>query len=1230
MQGYLRISLITVLATVAIGTCGGTFLQPLSTTQAFAQSAEEQNAAQKIEQKRKKIELHPENFSGGDVGNAIGTVTAVSSVGGNTVIAYAQEFEEGVIVYSDDFGAVRISTAIWNKWQSLALQQTGDGSNLFNYIGVPINDYTWQDSYQDGRFERGCILIESGPSKHIVYGDIYTRYLDVAKDIGLPVSEEQAGPNQGRYQAFTNGEIYWKADTGAFVVQGATLDRWKVQGGAGGAALGYPLSDTGPLIVEDNDGNPITIGTVTLFEKGAVYESSYGTWEVTDEIFFGYKETGGPSGWLGVPVSGIGTNADGYSYQDFENGVLVDYRPDADLNHWAVLPFGALEFYLTRLQGDGDDCMSTPFGSLCGSQDIYAYLDIYTPDGHVVDERFPNSGCYGSSKDVGWPVTITSAVHSDFIADVSLEVWDDDDSSGNDHLGTLHATYSIDNLWGVTEDENGMRRNGDAGAVFSIRTKDLPYNPENFWKYMFWPFENFSTDELTYDQYAATFTDVETDEDWWLHPFNALWFKLYKGVAANGNCFGMGLESIYAQHGWSPYSEPINRYYPEIRELEPDPIQHAGLINELNIKQGYQLGTNMVLWTLGMVASGATHDPHLNYTGAATAAAIGDHPLISIFDDYLFGSGHSVRPYLFDEFTECSDGGPGCSRIYIADSNYPYPHAKEKNGEVVEKNFIEINHVLNTFEYRNYSGGFFTGGRMFWQPSILFTQSQVTPFGAAFELIKNGWFILVGSEGRANQITDDTGKTFFKPGLSGPPTKWADIRNSTDADRLANLAPVMVSNGSSSTMPMQLYAGQGIGASIETEIVPAANVPDGEIYEAVFESGKISSVIKSPGTEGKPDSLTAHNIGDKGKAVSFGIPSDGVAKNITWTIAGPDKQVWAELSNMKIVPGQNLKIKVTNRGYDLVYENDGPGTTADLSVHSGAGSDIVHVGQIEIDPDQSGTLQYLLPVTTITVTGQNYGENDWLLDSVTITLSVQDFSSKGIEVIQYSKNNMSTWEEGDPGENPLEFIYGDVYEDEGATTLYYRSRDYVGNEEEPKSEDFKIDTRNPVVNIAGDQTIHTRIEPFLVDFTVNDPIPGSGIQTTAANLDGTAVTDGETIDLFWFSLGTHTLTVTGKDYAGRSTTESIVFEVNATLESLAEIIRELRRRSEIDSNGIMKSMLAKVRAALKSSDAGRRKTAENQLKALLNELRAQSGKHISDRGAEMLSSDVNYVINNLP
>src|SRR5207248_411963 len=148
--------------------------------------------------------------------------------------------------------------------------------------------------------------------------------------------------------------------------------------------------------------------------------------------------------------------------------------------------------------------------------------------------------------------------------------------------------------------------------------------------------------------------------------------------------------------------------------------------------------------------------------------------------------------------------------------------------------------------------------------------------------------------------------------------------------------------------PSQMFAGQGVGATHTYDVLLAPDLGDGTPCEATFESGKLSSYFAIPGTTDKPDSITAHDIGGPNKAISLSIPPDSETKAITWTIAGPEKQRWAELTELTMVPGQTITLAVENTGWVLIMTNAGPPTSAHLRVKGGPTEEPVNRGTLDI------------------------------------------------------------------------------------------------------------------------------------------------------------------------------------------------------------------------------------------------------------------------------------------
>ncbi|MBI5894428.1 MAG: hypothetical protein HZB79_12445 [Deltaproteobacteria bacterium] len=67
----------------------------------------------------------------------------------------------------------------------------------------------------------------------------------------------------------------------------------------------------------------------------------------------------------------------------------------------------------------------------------------------------------------------------------------------------------------------------------------------------------------------------------------------------------------------------------------------------------------------------------------------------------------------------------------------------------------------------------------------------------------------------------------------------------------------------------------------------------------------------------------------------------------------------------------------------------------------------------------------------------------------------------------------------------------------------------------------------------------------------------------------------------------------------------------------------------ITNAGIEQSLIAKLNAAEKAINKGKKQTAENQLNAFINEVNAQKDKHIKENAVKILIEDAEYLINHL-
>jgi ABC-type transporter Mla subunit MlaD len=77
------------------------------------------------------------------------------------------------------------------------------------------------------------------------------------------------------------------------------------------------------------------------------------------------------------------------------------------------------------------------------------------------------------------------------------------------------------------------------------------------------------------------------------------------------------------------------------------------------------------------------------------------------------------------------------------------------------------------------------------------------------------------------------------------------------------------------------------------------------------------------------------------------------------------------------------------------------------------------------------------------------------------------------------------------------------------------------------------------------------------------------------------------------------------------------------------LVGQLLAAGSIDNAGNANSLTSKLDAAAQQIAKGNTKAAINQLNALLNELNAQAGKHITQQADDLLQAGVLYLISNL-
>jgi uncharacterized protein with LGFP repeats len=186
-------------------------------------------------------------------------------------------------------------------------------------LGKPTSDHVC--GLRDGGCRRtyagGAIYWSLRTGAHVVRGAILQRWLQLgghAGALGYPTGDDVAVPG-GFKTDFAGGSIYWSSATGARVVRGAILRRYVAAGGP--KVLGFPVADEG----RTSDGT----GALVRLQRGVVYWSpSTGAHVVRGAILDRWRSLGAHTGSLGYPVSGPTPLGDGTGVESrFQGGRIV-------------------------------------------------------------------------------------------------------------------------------------------------------------------------------------------------------------------------------------------------------------------------------------------------------------------------------------------------------------------------------------------------------------------------------------------------------------------------------------------------------------------------------------------------------------------------------------------------------------------------------------------------------------------------------------------------------------------------------------------------------------------------------------------------------------------------------------------------------------------------------------------------------------------------------------------
>jgi hypothetical protein len=311
-----------------------------------------------------------------------------------------------------------------------------------------------------------------------------------------------------------------------------------------------------------------------------------------------------------------------------------------------------------------------------------------------------------------------------------------------------------------------------------------------------------------------------------------------------------------------------------------------------------------------------------------------------------------------------------------------------------------------------------------------------------------------------------------------------------------------------------------------------------------------------------------------------------------------------------ILPAGMEPVSGTDLGFSfLVNDNDGSLRRGWMEYMSGIGlsKDPTLYGDLILTDRTSLSIPGTEPpVTEISVfPADPDGQNGWYVQPVTVALTA---GSSTVTEIVYSLDDGSTWHA---------YTAPVTFDQDGIYSFSCRSLDREGNMESVRTIRFQVDRSAPVITVDGlNEGRYPSSGSLTPQFTVTDLWSGVDESKTVVLLDGQPVRQGETIHLYTLPLGTHTFTVQAADLAGNAAAAQITFVTYADPESLKSLVQQFRDNGRIDNAGIANSLLKKLE--------------HGQLQAFIQQVRAQSGKHISAEAADYLLRDAQAVLNDMP
>ena len=255
------------------------------------------------------------------------------------------------------------------------------------------------------------------------------------------------------------------------------------------------------------------------------------------------------------------------------------------------------------------------------------------------------------------------------------------------------------------------------------------------------------------------------------------------------------------------------------------------------------------------------------------------------------------------------------------------------------------------------------------------------------------------------------------------------------------------------------------------------------------------------------------------------------------------------------------------------------------------------------------------PVDTTPPTGSISIQNGTTYIATTdciLNLHSEDPES-GVSVMRFSNDaiNWSIWE-----------VYGTTKEwalspGDGVKTVYVEYKNGAGLSA-TFSATIILDTTPPEIIVSSpyQNYNYTIAESISISYLTFDNL--SGMTSEVVTLNSAAVTNNTQKDGTELPVGENILVIRAVNAVGLTNEVIVRFNIVVTFSSLQTLIERYYAQGLITNYGIYNSLLSQLNSAENSYLRGNLKTAGNQLKAMVNHIKAQAGKHINSDTAGLL------------